>query len=197
MFKNSLPQWGGAAFMIGNLFFLANKLNEMSRLFLSRSMSDVISGRDILLIVIGQVALLIGYVAYYRHYAPRVGRFGKIALGLFCAGGAMLAVGHISFMPNEAFELFFMLVIIGLLVMLLGLIGFGIMTLRQQILSHWQWLPLATALMGLIGFVGFSGPEITATFLVFRTLFALGLFGLGLILALEKPVPVAAIPSAV
>ena len=31
-------QWGGAAFMVGSLLFLINKLNEMSRLFLSRSM---------------------------------------------------------------------------------------------------------------------------------------------------------------
>jgi hypothetical protein len=52
--------------MIGNLLFLTNKLNEMSRLFLSGPKADVISGRDIVLIAIGHVALIIGYVAYYR-----------------------------------------------------------------------------------------------------------------------------------
>jgi hypothetical protein len=41
--------------------------------------------------------------------------------------------------------------------------------------------------MGFIGFFLFSGEEITATFLFFRTLFALGLIGLGLILWLERP----------
>jgi len=55
-------------------------------------------------------------------------------------------------------------------------------------LSHWQWLTLATGLMGFIGFFLFSGEEMTAVFLLFRTLFALGLIGLGLILGLEKPV---------
>jgi hypothetical protein len=42
--------------------------------------------------------------------------------------------------------------------------------------------------MGFIGFFLFSGQEITAVFLFFRTLFALGLIGLGLTLWLEKPV---------
>ena len=41
--------------------------------------------------------------------------------------------------------------------------------------------------MGFIGFFQFGGEEIGATFLVFRTLFACGLIGLGVILGLEKP----------
>jgi len=194
---NKMHQWGGAAFMLGNLLFLVNKLNEMSRLFVGRPMRDVISGRDILLIIIGQAALIIGYVAFLLIYVPRAGRFGKIALRLFCGGGVLLAIGHISFVPVAAFELFFILVLIGLAVMLLGLILFGVATLRQPILGRWQWLPLATGLMGFIGFFLFSGEDITATFLAFRTLFALGLMGLGLILALEKPIQLEVVPGAV
>ncbi len=68
------------------------------------------------------------------------------------------------------------------------MILFGVANLRKPILTRWQWLPLATGLMGFIGFFLFSGEEITAVFLVFRTLFALGLFGLGLIMWLEAPV---------
>jgi hypothetical protein len=79
-------------------------------------------------------------------------------------------------------------VIIGLLVLLIGLIWFGILNLRLPILGRWRWLPLVTGLMGFIGFFLFSGQEITAVFLFFRTLFALGLIGLGLTLWLEKPV---------
>jgi hypothetical protein len=187
-FRTSMNQWGGAAFIIGNLLFLVNKLNEMSRHFLSRPMPDVIDGRDILLIVIGQIALIIGYVAWFRRYAPRVGRFGKIALWLFCGGGVVLALGHVSFMPIIAFEPAFLAVIVGLAGVIFGLILFGVSNLRQPILVRWQWLPLATGLMGFIGFFLFSGEDITATFLVFRTLFALGLIGLGLTLVLEKPV---------
>ena len=195
--SNKTPQWGGAAFMLGNVLFLVNKLNEMSRLFLARPMPDVISGENMLLIIIGQVALIIGYVAYYQFYAPRVGRLGQNALRLFCGGGILLAFGHVSFMSSLAdylpsailpyAEYLFLTVIIGLLLLLAGLIWFGILNLRQPVLVHWQWLPLATGLMGFIGFFLFSGEEITAVFLFFRTLFALGLIGLGLTLWLEKP----------
>lgn len=176
--------------MLGNLLFIVNKLNEMSRLFLSRWMADVISGEDILLIFIGQGLLIIGYAAFFRCYARRVGRWGRYALYLFCGGGMLLALGHASFisrLTEETFDLFIM-VILGLTAMLLGLILFGIINLRQPILDRWQWLPLASGLMGFVGFFLFSGQQITATFLFFRTLFALSLIGLGLILWLEKPV---------
>ncbi len=195
---NKVHQWGGAAFMLGSLLFFINKLNEMSFLFLSRWMPDVISGQNTLLILIGQVAFVIGYMGFWQLYADRVGRWGKHALRLFCGGGIILAVGHASFLSSLGdvvpsvllpyAEGFFLLVILGLLLLIIGLIWFGILNLRQPVLAHWQWLPLATAAMGFIGFFLFSGEEITAVFLLFRTLFALGLFGLGLDMWLEKPV---------
>lgn len=195
---SSIGRWGGATFVIGNVLFLVNKLDEMSRLFFGRPMPDVISGQNLGLILLGQVALIIGYTGYYQFYAERVGGRGKYALRLFSGGGIVLAVGHVSFMSALAdyvpssilpyIEFLFLFVIFGLFLMLIGLVWFGIINLRQPGLVRWQWLPLATGLMGFIGFVVFSGEELTATFLVFRTLFALGLIGLGLALWLEKPV---------
>src|SRR6478736_2708044 len=82
-------RWGGLAFVIGNVLFMVNKLNEMCRLFLSRPMPDVISGQNLGLILLGQVALIIGYVAYYQFYSPRVGQLGKNALRLLCGGGIL------------------------------------------------------------------------------------------------------------
>jgi hypothetical protein len=188
----------GAAFMLGNVLFIVNKLDEMSRLFLSRPMPDVISGQNPLLILIGQAALIAGYVGYYQLYALRVGRLAKLALRLFTGGGIALAIGHIGFMSALArympatilpyAENLFVVVLIGLPLLIVGLIWFGVLNLRQPVLAHWQWLPLATGLMGFIGFFLFSGEEITATFLFFRTLFALGLIGLGLTLWLERRV---------
>ena len=196
--SKSIPfyRWAGVAFMLGNVLFIVNKVNEMSRLFLSRWMPDVISGQDPLLILIGQVALAIGYIGFFRYYAPRAGKPGKNALRLFCGGGIILAVGHVGFMSSLAealpaglrpyVESLFVLVLIGLLLLLVGLIWFGVLNLRRPLLSRWRWLPLATGLMGFIGFFLFGGETITATFLFFRTLFALGLIGLGLVLWLEK-----------
>jgi hypothetical protein len=189
-------QLGGLAFVLGNILFVVNKLDEMSRLFLGRRMPDVISGQHIGLIAFGQVLLIIGYVAYYQFYAPRVSKAGKNALRLFSIGGVVLALGHVVFMSGLApyipaavvpyAESLFLLVIIGLALLLAGLIWFGILNLRQPVVSRWRWLPLFTGLMGFIGFFLFSGDNITATFLFFRTLFAFGLIGLGLTLWLEK-----------
>lgn len=193
-------QWGGAAFAFGNVLFIVNKLDEMSRLFLGRSMPDLISGQNPALILLGQVALILGYVSFYRFYSVRVGRAGGIALRLFSGGGIVLAFGHITFisvLPPSILlygENLFLLVMFGLLFLLIGLIWFGILNLRQPVLVGWRWLPLATGLMGFIGFFLFSGEEITATFLIFRTLFALGLVGLGVTLWLEKSVQLVPVP---
>lgn len=196
--NNNLYRWGGIALMVGNVLFIVNKLDEMSRHFLARPMPDVISGRETLLILIGQVALVIGYIAYYQFYSERVERHAKIALRLFCGGGILLAIGHTTFMSSLAdllpsavlpyAEYMFLAVVLGLVAILAGLIWFGILNLRQQALNQWQWLPLATGLMGFIGFFVFRGQDITAIFLVFRTLFALGLVGLGFTLWGEKMV---------
>jgi hypothetical protein len=84
-------------------------------------------------------------------------------------------------------ESLFFVLIIGLATLLVGLIWFGILNLRQPLVSRWRWLPLFTGLLGFIGFFLFSGETITAIFLLFRTLFAYGLIGLGVVLWLEKP----------
>jgi len=193
-----LQRLGGAAFMLGSLLFMVNKLDEMSRLFLGRAMPDVISGENLLLILVGQVALITGFAIYYRTYAERASRAGKNALRLFCGGGILLAIGHLSFMTSLAevlppvvaatLEAIFVFVLLGVALTCLGLVWFGVLNLRQPVIGRWRWLPVATGLMGAIGFFLFSGEQINATFLFFRTLFALGLIGLGLILWLERPV---------
>ena len=189
MISNSKTyQWGGAAFMVGSLLFLVNKLNEMSRLFLSRSMPDMIDGQNTLLIVLGQLAFILGYVAFWQLYAQRAGRWAKNAMRLFCSGGILVALGHTSFvsaLPNFA-ESLFALVLLGMLLLVSGLIWLGILNLRQPVMAYWRWLPLVTGLMGFIGFFLFSGEVITAVFLLFRTLFALGLLGLGLTMWLDN-----------
>ncbi|MCB0187350.1 MAG: hypothetical protein KDE31_23945 [Caldilineaceae bacterium] len=192
MIANTKPNaWGGLAFAIGNVLFFLNKVDEMSRLFLGRWMPDLISGRDFGLILLGQVALILGYVAYYRFYTPYLGRVEKNALRLFSGGGIVMALGHGSFLTvpveyRSYTEPLFLLVLIGMFCLLGGLLWFGVLNLRRSIVGRWRWLPLVTGLMGFVGFILFAGEEITAIFLFFRTLFALGLIGLGTILCLEK-----------
>lgn len=197
MFGSKVHLWGGLVFVFANFLFLVNKLNEMSNIFLGRWMQDVISGQHLALILVGQIALIVGFIAYYQCYAPRVGQGGKVALRLLCGGGITLALGHVTFMtaleryvPSAVLahlEFLFLLVILGGLLLFVGLLWFGMLNLRRPVLTYWRWLPLCTGLLGVLGFIGFSGEEITAPFLLFRTLFALGLIGMGVVLALEKP----------
>jgi hypothetical protein len=189
--SSHVHQWGGAAFVLGNVLFLMNKLNDMSRLFLGRSIPDIISGENPGLIALGQITLIFGYVTYYRFYAQRAFRAGNNALRLFSGGGILLTIGHLGFMSvfTNAFpqaETLFLLVFVGLLCSLIGLIWFGLLNVRQPISGRWPWLPLITGLLGFCGFVVFRGAEITPSFLVFRSLFALGLIGIGIALWLEK-----------
>ena len=174
-----IARFSGAAFALGNLLFLGNKMDEMSRHFFNRPMPDLISGEDRLLIAFGQILLLFGYVGFLKSYTPD-GKFARITFRMFAWGGMVVAVGHTAFMDGTP-ELLFALVLLGMLFMLFGMIGFGISNLRVPLLiARWKWLPLFTGLMGFIGFVVFSGEDITATFLAFRTLFALGLVGMGI-----------------
>lgn len=179
-----LRRIAGAAFVLGNLLFLINKIDEMSRHFFNRPMADVISGEDRLLIAFGQVLLITGYIGFLKTYPP-TSRFARITFRLFAWGGIVTAVGHTSFMDGSP-EILFALVLLGMLLMLPGLILFGISNLRVPVIARWKWLPLLTGLMGFTGFILFSGEEITATFLAFRTLFALGLVGMGVGLLLEN-----------
>ena len=177
----------GAAFVLGNLLFLLNKVDEMSRHFLNHPIPDLISGEDRLLIAFGQLLLITGYVGFLKAYSP-AGKFACITFWMFAWGGVITAVGHTTFM-NGMPEPLFALVLLGMLNLILGLILFGIGNLRFPVLAHWKWLPLFTGIMGFIGFFLFSGEDPGAVFLLFRTLFALGLIGMGVNLVKKNPAP--------
>jgi hypothetical protein len=87
-----------------------------------------------------------------RFDTQRADRFRKIILRPFSSGGILYALGHISFIDRFAFESVFIFVLIELAALLSGLIPFGISNLRRPILAHWQWRPLATGVLGFIGF---------------------------------------------
>lgn len=206
-------RWGALAFMVGSVLFLVNKLDEISARVFGRPMPDVISGDDTLLILIGQVVFSIGFVAFYLYYAPRTTRAGRVALGLVAAGGVLTMLGHITFMrviersgpirglfTQTGFDPFF-IVILGGLLLLVGLIGLGVLNWRQPIMGRWRWLPLATA-AAMLGFFMSGGEVVTVRLLFFRTLFALGLIGLGFVMWRDSgqpnvPEPVTAVPATV
>jgi len=194
--SRQVARWGGAALMLGGALFLVNKLNEISRVLLHRPMADMIAGQDIPLIFLGQVCLVVGFVAFYRVFTSRAQGAAKIGLLLLSGGGVVLAVGHLVFFSPPpalaaslrplagALESLFFLVILGVLALVVGLLLFGMVALRRPILGRWKALPLLTGLAG-VGFIVLADEVVSGPFLVVRTLFALGIVGLGLVLSLE------------
>jgi hypothetical protein len=175
---------GGAALIGGSIFFVLTKLSDMSLAFLNRPMADVIAGEDIVLVAVGNLLLVAGYVTFFRLYAPRLAGPGRTGTGLVALGGTVLAAGHLVFTPLGA-EWQFILVIIGLLTLLIGLTLFGLANLRRPVMARWQALPLATAGLGFVAFMALGGEDKTAGFLFFRTLFAVGLAGLGSVMLFD------------
>ena len=79
--------------------------------------------------------------------APRASNWPNMAIIL---GVFFMAVGHTSVM-NGMPEIQFLLIMLGMLLMVLGLILFGISNLRVPVITRWKWLPLATGVMGFVG----------------------------------------------
>jgi hypothetical protein len=177
-----MSKWGGAALIVGSLLFIANKFDDMSRVYLNNWTSDLIDGQSWLLIAIGQVTLVAGLLVCYRLYAGRSSRAGRIGLLLLLAGGIFLGAGHVVFTPLTNVDALFILVLLGVFLMMVGLIVFGTTNLRRKALQRWQLLPLAPGVTGALGFFLFSGSQNEAIFLLLRSLFGVGLILLGVVM---------------
>lgn len=181
MIPAQTSRWGGLALIVGSVLFIVNKFDDMSRVFLNNAMPDAISGENVFLVAVGQIALVAGLLGFYLLYTGRCNRIGRIGLILLLSGGILLALGHVTFTPFSPDELMFLLVILGVFLMMTGLILFGTINLRLHVLEHWQALPLATGILGLVGFV-FGSNQDPAIFLTLRTLFGAGLLLLGVVM---------------
>lgn len=182
MINLNMNRWCGAALVAGSLLFIVNKFNDMSQVFLDKKIPDVIAGENILLVALGPVLLVIGFLGCYRLYAGRCNHMGKIGLGLLLSGGVLLAVGHVTFTPLVQDSPLFLFVLLGVLLIAAGLALFGAVNLRAHALEKWQALPLITGVLCFVGFVGFGGENNPQIFLTLRTLFGAGLVLMGIAL---------------
>jgi uncharacterized membrane protein HdeD (DUF308 family) len=183
MFPIQTNRWSGAALIAGSMLFIVNKFDDMSQVYLNRPFPDLITGQSIAVIALGQIALVLGFWGCYLLYAKRTNLAGKIGLVVLVSGAVLLAIGHISFTPLVPEDSsFFLLVILGVLLMVLGLMVFGTVNLRTKALQYWQPLPLVTGLLGFLAFVVFGNNQTPEVFLLLRTLFGVGLVVLGLIM---------------
>ncbi len=138
-----------------------------------------------LFMLVGFSSWLFGLATLYARYGPVSGALGKTGLGMAVVGLVLLAIGHpFSFMT--AIDLFG-LIILGSLALMLGPLLFGIAALRKEVLPrYWGVLPLFTGLMGFVWFLFGSSEGDRWSFMLFRTLFALGWVLLGYVLWSDK-----------
>jgi drug/metabolite transporter (DMT)-like permease len=185
-------RWSGASLIVGSLLFIVNKFDDMSQVYLNRPFPDLITGQNIAMIALGQLALVLGFWGCYLLYVKRTNLAGKIGLIILVSGAVLLAFGHLSFTPVVPEDSpFFLLVILGVLLMVVGLAIFGAVNLRTKALQYWQPLPLVTGVLGFVAFVVFGNNQTPEVFLLLRTLFGVGLVVLGLVMWQDSRQPVA------
>jgi hypothetical protein len=172
---------GGATFMLG--FALGSG---------ETSFNDPLGGRDafyeyskLVLLPLAMASLAVGLLGIRSRYGTQVGRFGSISLLVGAIGGAIGFVGAIGLGLILRGDGWWTSWISGMLLVLVGLLLFGIAAVRKKPLPRWNALPLITGSLFLLipimetitGSDDLSGPILATIFL----LVAAGFVALGFV----------------
>jgi len=172
----------GATFMLG--FALGGQ---------ETSFSDPLGGQDafveysqLVLIPLAMASFTVGMLGMRSRYGAQVGRFGSISLVVGAIGGAIGFVGAIGLgLILDDGGVWWGTWLSGFLLVLVGLLLFGIAAVRKKPLPRWNALPLITGSLFLLvpimsmitGSDDLSGPILTTIFL----LIAAGFVALGFV----------------
>jgi hypothetical protein len=171
----------GATFMLG--FALGGQ---------ESSFSDPLGGKDafveysqLVLIPLAMASFTVGMLGMQSRYGEQVGRFGRLSLLIGAVGGAIGFVGGIGLGLILGGDGWWTTWVSGMLLLLVGLLLFGIAAVRKRPLPRWNALPLITGSLFLLmpimsvitGSDDLSGPILTTIFL----LIAAGFVALGFV----------------
>jgi len=172
---------GGGTFMLG--FAIGGQ---------ETSFSDPLGGRDafveysqLVLIPLAMASFTVGMLGMRSRYGAQVGRFGRFSLALGAIGGAIGFVGAIGLGLQTDGDGWWITTMLGLLLVLVGMLLFGIAAVRKRPLPRWNALPLITGSLFLLipimeaitGSDDLSGPILATIFL----LVAAGFVALGFV----------------
>ena len=101
---------------------------------------------------------VLALIALWIRGANRTGVFGWAAIALALAGSIIAVVGSILFMSDlihgaSQMLLYSNVILIGSVIPPIGIILFGVTTLKYRLLPHLNWLPLVVGLTELLSFV--------------------------------------------
>ncbi len=160
----------GATFMLG--FAIGGQ---------ETSFSDPLGGRDafieysqLVLIPLAMASFTVGMLGMRSRYGDQVGRFGRLSLLVGAVGGAIGFVGALGLGLKLDGDGWWGTWLLGMMLVLVGLLLFGIAALRKRPLPRWNALPLITGSLFLLipimetitGSDDLSGPILTTIFLL-------------------------------
>lgn len=142
--------------------------------------------------------LLVALVGLYRHYSTGTGQFGKVSLRMAIIGGALQAIGEFGEAWFYEAMTWGLVGGIGLMLMGISLIFFGVEALMRRTLPHWRALPLILGLLVPLQMAATMlpyhlwGDEVLAAQagLAVVVLFGLGWMLLGYVIAQAKPLSI-------
>ena len=143
---------GWALMLAGATFMLGFALNGQETSF-----SDPLGGRDafyeysqLVLLPLAMASFAVGLLGMRSRYGAQVGRFGRFSLLIGAIGGGIgfvAAIGLGLLLDGDGWWLTWLS---GMLLVLVGLLLFGIAAVRKRPLPRWNALPLITGSLFLL-----------------------------------------------
>ena len=181
MSSTDRARWGGIALLVGVLIFIGSRFRHLV------DPTDQMLGA---LMVVAFVAWFLGLLALRAQYRHRSNRLGRVGLVVGPVAIVFLTVGHVGGFLFELDGPWFMPIVFGTLLLVIGVLAFGIAALRGDVLPRWRAVPAITGVVGLLWILFASdsrpvegNPE---AFLLMRTAFGLCWLPLAYILATDR-----------
>ena len=185
-------RWGGIALLVGVVIFIGSRFRHLV------DPTDQMLGA---LMVVAFVAWFLGLLALrlqYRHSSDLLGRIGLV---LNLAAIVLLTVGHVGGFLFQLEGPWFVPIVVGTFVLVIGTLLFGIAALRGDVLPRWRAVPALAGVVGLLWIIfAFDARPVEGNpeaFLLMRTAFGVCWLPLAYILLTDGRSTVAAEPSSV
>lgn len=185
-------RWGGIALAVGVLIFIGSRFRHLV------DPTDQLLGA---LMVVAFVTWFLGLLALRGQYRHRSNLLGRVGLVLSLVAIVLLTVGHLGAFVFEFTGPWFMPIVAGTLLLVVGILSFGIAALRDGVLPRWRAVPALAGVVGLLWIVfAFDSRPVEGNpeaFLLMRTAFGLCWLPLAYILLTDRRPTVGIEPATV
>jgi hypothetical protein len=190
MSKQKFVRLSGWALLVGAIIFIVAWLIDLRDAppynpnnFLSKPIDLYFEYATAILMPASFLLLMVGMIGLYLRYRDEINGFGKFGLIVGNIGGVLSFIGSIVFVTDS--EIAWTIWFAGFMLYFLGLIIFGIATLRETPLPRWKALPLLTGIwfpLLVIISEGMNWQDAFMLDLIVFLLTAIGLAGIGYLL---------------